>query len=144
MKNNTIYLSKKEQAELKVNKVLLVERNCYIPAPKSSIIHGTGFGRLFDKIDYRWVYGNVDDYIKVKTNVGRREIDYKDNRPNTTNGGLWWSNKGYEDEFGTLGDVHENGVKHRIRFRVTDINITELHPKGEYLNIILTIRIELF
>lgn len=143
MRNNTVYLSKKEQAELNENKILTVERNVRIPAPKCSILHGIGYGRLFDKVDYCWVYGDVINYIQSKTNKGRRATDYPDNKPNTTNGGLWWSNIDLEDEYGSVGTIMYNGLKKVIKFKVTDIVISELKPKGEYLTIVLKISLQL-
>jgi hypothetical protein len=62
----TIYLTKSEKKELINKGTITIERYNRLPCPNSSIIHGIGTKYIFDKIDYKWVYGDVDSYIIEK------------------------------------------------------------------------------
>lgn len=139
-----LYLTNNEKKQLLLNETLEVERVCYIPAPKNSIIHGIGYGGIFDKVDYRWVYGNTADYIKKMKNAGRRKQDYPNNTKNINSGAHWYEfpNR-VEDEFGLLGDRIKNGRTNVINFRIADIYISELRPqsKNEYKQIVLKIKV---
>lgn len=130
MENNTIYLSKTEQAELKAKGTLTIERKGWEPAPKHAIIYGKGYGRLFDKIALQWVYGDVDRYIIHKA------ID-----PNYAQAD-WFSQKGFVDEFGDIGHVHVNGTRSQLMFKVTDIEAAEILPKGDNFYLYLKITIQ--
>lgn len=64
-----ITLNKIEKKQIVENNSITIERACYFSAPKRSIIHGKGIGGIFDKVDYRWVYGDTADYIQKMVKV---------------------------------------------------------------------------
>ncbi len=137
-------LTKLEKSELLKNDSITVERECYIGAPKSSILHGKGIGSIFDKIDYCWVYGDTAAYIQKMMNVGRRQKDYLNNKVNTWSGSTWYEfpNK-KEDEFGVIGTVFTSGRKDPLIFKIDDIFISELRKshKSDSFKIIITAKL---
>ena len=86
MATKKIILTKEERNNLISNNTSWIEREDINNVPMSSIIYGVGINEMFDKIDYRWVYGDTKQYIKDKKNVGRRAVDYKNNGTTITNG----------------------------------------------------------
>lgn len=125
-----IYLTKQEKKTLLSDGKLKIERIPYLSCPNTSIVFGIGTKTIFDKIDYCWVYGDVDAYILSKKNVGRRAVDYKDNTPNTWNGSHWYNFLGAdENKYGEIGTVFTNGKKHPIQFRLDNIFIKELRVR---------------
>lgn len=140
-----IFLSVNEKMLLKANNSIVIERKVHIPCPAKSILHGSGIGVLFDKIDYKWIYGDVEDYIIKMTNVGRRGIDYRDNAPNTCSGGRWWSCKGQEKPYGEIGATFSTGTKNVCRYKISEYKISELRTidshKYDCLDIVLSITI---
>jgi hypothetical protein len=109
--------------------------------PKGSVLHGKGIGEVFDKVAYKWAFGDTEDYISKMMNVGRRGEDYKDNKQNSWNGGYWWKLQRVMDDFGTIGSTFVSGRKAPLKFRVDDIYISELIPTddGKYLRTVFII-----
>lgn len=123
-----LYLTDEEKRLLKMVGKLTIKRELYLPAAKGSIMYGTGVMTLFDKIDYRWVYGNTGAYKNDMMNIGRRRDDYPDNSRNTWNGAYWWSNESNENPY-PIQTVMQNGIKNIIQFKIIkEPIIKELKP----------------
>jgi hypothetical protein len=141
-----LYLTQKEKTKLSKEGVITIERNPYLSnTSKKNIIHGIGTQSVFDKIDYKWVYGDCDDYIDKMKNIGRRAVDYPDNKGNIWNGSKWWDCLGDSNEFGLKGNVITNGRLNKNSFVIEDIFISELKQNkklDEYNQIVFSITIK--
>src|SRR4051812_21200664 len=99
-----LFLSANKKALFNANNEVLIERILPIPAPRTSIVHGVGKNVLFDKIEYRWVYGDTADYKEKMKNVDRRADDYSNNCGNTWNGSYWWDCERDENPYNAIGE----------------------------------------
>lgn len=140
-----LYLDNSEKERLLLTKNISIDRICLISAPSSSTVHGIGNRSLFDKIAYKWIYGDTRDYIDKMRFVGVRGTEYiygKSKDRNIYNGGCWYDHEAAISEFGSVGDSIKNGRKNIIRYTIKSI-VVSLKPKpsSKYLNIILHIDI---
>jgi hypothetical protein len=142
-----LYLTKKEKNLLCKEGTITIERNPYLSnTSKRNIIHGVGTQHVFDKVDYRWVFGNCDDYVDKMKNIGIRAVDYPDNKGNRCNGSTWWEFLKDSNEFGLKGGVITNGRLNKISFIIEDIFISELRPNKKielYNQIVFSITIKI-
>lgn len=139
-----LYLTADEKKRLAKECSIDVERVAYLPAPKSSIVHGIGDRCLFDRIDYCWVYGNTAEYIKAMKNVGRRATDYKHNLKNTWNGAYWWDLERQHEDCYQLNKLMTNGKKNVVSFRVTRQHLElQKRENSEYFDIVIKLRVTL-
>jgi hypothetical protein len=138
-----IYLTKKEKQELFTHKSIIIERDEYLPTPKTSIMYGVGIQSIFDKVDYRWVYGDIDAYISDKMNVGRRETDYPNNKINRWSGCEWWGSKKKYNSFGAIADTVMNGRLYPTIFKILDDTLSLQPNNTDYLTVRHNLKIEL-
>lgn len=125
-------LRKLELAEFEEEGRVVITRPGQHPAAKGSIMHGTGNGYLFNKIEYHWVYGDIVDFINSKRNYGRRATDYPNNNGNIWNGGFWWDcAKMDATEWNTDGLPYE--ISHSV--------ITDIEGKHPIFELTITNRI---
>ena len=131
-------LSAKEKKLLLANYSIEIERIVDVPAPSQSIVHGIGDEHLWDKIDRRWVYGNVQDYIRTMKDIGRRGTEYR-------NSSEWYECQRCLNEFGELNTKIVNGRSNIIEFNIVERHI-DLRPKEntDYFNIVLMMRVKLW
>lgn len=141
MKPSTYYMVSKlaltpiEKKNLLQKGKLTIERELR-RMPESSLVYGRGNKTLFDKVDYRWIVGNTDKYIKDKKNVGRRKTDYPNNTPNVWSGSNWWDCERSLNEF-KIDGIIVNGIKHKLNFIVTDHYVSKLKVDENYYRPIL-------
>ncbi len=142
-----LYLSKNEKQELINNGKCTVERKCYMGAPASSIMHGIGNKSLFDKIAYKWVYGDTDNYIKTMAKVDRRGTDYihgQNKDRNIWNGNTWYEFNRTIDEFEPHDRIYKSGHKAPIYYAIDSFTCTlRQKDNSTYFDIILTMNITL-
>jgi len=126
MRIKKIILTKEDIKNLMLNKTISIEREDVWNVPKSSIVYGVGCNGMFDKVDYRWVYGDTDQYITDKKNVGRRAEDYPNNEISSQSGCLWWDFNKHYSPFNKVGETVINGKKNPIKFKIENIIIDKL------------------
>lgn len=144
MKLTLTHVEKRRLAELGS---IQINRKCYIPAAASSIVHGIGNKSMFDKIAYKWIYGDTDDYIEKMKSVGRRGTEYiygKTKDRNIVNGGCWYDFNKVIDEFGEIAKKITAGRKNKLSYKISSFTVS-LIPKDntEYLDIVLNLNIVL-
>jgi len=147
-----LYLTPTEKKNLRENKDIegYTERKYYLPAAVGSILHGIGTGRLFDKIGYYWVYGDIQNYVNKMNKVDRRAeyqrsmeptVDVYNLKYNSTQ--YWFDCVGTDNEWGNTGDYVTNGRVNKLNFKITNVFISELRQgKGKYKDIIFKIYIK--
>lgn len=134
-----LHLNVNEKALLTANGQVVCVRESSMNEPLSSIIYGEGNGKLFDKVDYKWVFGDVDKYIEDKKNVDRRAEDYPDNSRNVWSGSYWWDCKGEYNDYWEAGKEHRSGTRNLIKYQITSIKIVGTKPvyDGKYIKLII-------
>ncbi len=143
-----LFLYGEEKTAFIANGKVTVERKTYLGAPQKSIMHGTGSKSLFDKIAYRWVYGDTEDYIQKMKGEGRRGTEYIYGRTgdrNIINGGCWYNFNEEINPYSSIGTQIITGFKNKLSYKIDSLLIKELRPRdGGYFDIILTIEVSNF
>lgn len=147
MKKQTYYsvsklsLTPDEKKNLIAKGKLTIERQLR-RVPPSTIIYGKGTKTIFDKVDYLWIVGDTDKYIKNKKNVGRRKVDYPNNTRNVWSGSNWWDCE-KELNIYAIDKPIVNGTKHKLTFVVVSHVVDRLSNDDVYLAPVLKYKIKL-